>query len=124
MKKEKLSEYILREWHKVPYVWGGQSRKGIDCSGFVLEVFKEYYGKEIPDTTAEGLRKMAAPVKFPVEGDLIFFNTDQDAAADHVGIMVSPEVFAHAGSSTGVTFANVDNRYWEARFTHYGRIPL
>ena len=64
----------------IPYVYGGTSTSGFDCSGFTQYVFGKV-GINLP-RTAEEQRQAATPVSTPAVGDLVFFG----APAYHVGI--------------------------------------
>ena len=68
-----------------PYVWGGSSPSGFDCSGLVYYALNEA-GINVPRTTAQGYKDMATPVNEATAqpGDLIFFGTQ--GVVDHVGI--------------------------------------
>ncbi|MCP2013769.1 cell wall-associated NlpC family hydrolase [Deinococcus sp. HSC-46F16] len=82
----------------VPYVYGGTSRSGLDCSGFVLQVFAPL-GVELPRTSAAQAR-----VGQPVEvadlqaGDLVFFDTVGRGEVTHVGIYLGENQFVNANS--------------------------
>lgn len=97
----------------VPYVWGGNTPSGFDCSGFLSYV----YGKvnvSIP-RTVESLWNATTPVSSPQKGDLVFYTTYK-AGPSHAGIYVGNNQFLHAGSSTGVTITDMNNPYWKARY--------
>ena len=64
----------------IPYVYGGTSTSGFDCSGFTQYVFGKV-GINLP-RTAEEQRQAATPVATPEVGDLVFFGSP----AYHVGI--------------------------------------
>ena len=109
----------------VPYVWGGYSPSGFDCSGFVSYVVNHCgngwnYGR----LTAEGLRGQCALVS-PTEakpGDLIFFQgTYNTSGASHVGIYVGNGMMIHCGDP--VQYANINSSYWKQHFLSYGRLP-
>ena len=109
----------------VPYVWGGYSPSGFDCSGFVSYVVNHCgngwnYGR----LSAEGLRGQCAVVP-PSEarpGDLIFFQgTYSTPGASHVGIYVGNGMMIHCGDP--VQYANVNSSYWQQHFLSYGRLP-
>jgi cell wall-associated NlpC family hydrolase len=99
----------------VPYVFGGTSSSGFDCSGYVQHVFA-MLGYHIPRTAdaqyAAGTRvtgKTIAP------GDLVFFQT-YASGASHVGIYIGNDRFVHASSSLGVTVSSLHESYWSARY--------
>ncbi|MHB2015514.1 MAG: NlpC/P60 family protein [Candidatus Xenobia bacterium] len=79
----------------VPYVWGGTSWKGADCSGFVMRVYKRY---GIPILrTADCQYYQGKPVQTPEPGDLVFFSTYLPGPS-HVGIYLGHDRFIHASS--------------------------
>ncbi|WP_370894557.1 C40 family peptidase [Janibacter sp. GXQ6167] len=73
---------IAKQYIGVPYVYGGSSPSGFDCSGFTSYVFAKV-GKSLPRTAA-AQQSAARPVSNPQPGDLVFFG----APAYHVGIYV------------------------------------
>ena len=107
-----------------PYVWGGQSTQGFDCSGFTSYVFLNQ-GKKIPRVSRD---QYASSLKLdPAEaciGDLVFFG--QQGVVSHVGILVNepgkPKRMIHSSSSKGVMFQDIDNsKYYSSRVIGYGR---
>ena len=107
-----------------PYVWGGQSTQGFDCSGFTSYVFLNQ-GKKIPRVSRD---QYASSLKLdPAEaciGDLVFFG--QQGVVSHVGILVNEPGKAkrmiHSCSSKGVMFQDIDNsKYYSSRVIGYGR---
>ena len=120
---------MIREAEKylgVPYVWGGYSPSGFDCSGFVSWVINNCgNGWNIGRCTADGLRSHCSQVS-PSEakpGDLIFFQgTYNTTGASHVGIVVDPvnKIMIHCGNP--IQYASYDTPYWRAHAYCYGRI--
>lgn len=99
----------------VPYVFGGTTPYGFDCSGFTRYAFARA-GIRIPRTADQQLyagRQIPARALRP--GDLIFFTT-YEPGASHCGIYLGNGQFIHAGSSTGVTVASAFTGYWGARY--------
>ena len=99
----------------VPYVFGGTTPAGFDCSGFLQYVFKQN-GILIP-RLADEQHKLGKAVKTKelVAGDLVFFTT-YEAGASHCGIYLGEGQFLHTSSSKGVRIDYLDNTYWAPRF--------
>lgn len=63
----------LSEWHGTPYRLGGMSRRGIDCSGFVLLTFRNRFDIQLPRTTSQQSRIGTRISKKDLKpGDLVF----------------------------------------------------
>lgn len=97
----------------VPYVWGGSTPSGFDCSGFVNYVFNKV-GVSVPRTVAT-LWAAEKPVSAPNPGDLVFFDINGTGTPSHVGIYLGSNQFIHAGS-TGVTISDMSLTYWKTRY--------
>ena len=82
----------------VPYLWGGSSGNGIDCSGFA-QLLHRWVGIEIP-RDADMQCDAAKPVEPPFEiGDLIFFSEDDDKRVTHVGMSLGGWKMIHSSRS-------------------------
>jgi hypothetical protein len=113
-----------RSYLGTPYLYGGTTRSGIDCSGLVAAVYSESLGAALP-RTARSLYGFieAVPRKDLEPGDLIFFNTTASLA--HVGIYEGDDYFIHAASEgprTGVIESSLSEAYWTRRYAGAGRI--
>ncbi|WP_182102715.1 C40 family peptidase [Niallia taxi] len=97
----------------VPYVWGGSSPSGFDCSGFLNYVYNKA-GVSIP-RTVETIWAAGTSVSSPQKGDIVFFTTYKSGPS-HAGIYLGDGTFLHAGSTTGVTITSMNNSYWKARY--------
>ncbi|MGP4078988.1 NlpC/P60 family protein [Pseudalkalibacillus sp. R45] len=105
----------------VPYVYGGISPSGFDCSGFLNYVF-EKNGVDLPRTTADIYRVGTSVSKGSLElGDLVFFETYKPGAS-HAGIYVGSDQFIHASSSKGITISSLSLSYWDTRYLGAKRV--
>lgn len=104
-----------------PYLYGGDTPRGFDCSGLVYYVFHRA-GLAVPRTANDQLYA-SHPVNLPDlrPGDLVFFQIVGNVQM-HVGIYVGNGVFIHA-PETGqpVSYARLDVGYWKPRFVSGGR---
>ncbi|GAB6255216.1 C40 family peptidase [Peribacillus sp. N1] len=98
----------------VPYVWGGSTPKGFDCSGFLKYVFEKSTDVTLPRTVAE-MYKKGKKVSSPKVGDLVFFETYKPGPS-HAGIYIGGNQFIHSSSSKGVSITSMNNSYWSERY--------
>lgn len=105
-----------------PYLWGGTTTNGIDCSAFCQRVMKYALGIDIPRTSimqsTVGDEVSRENLQF---GDLVFFNT-MGRRISHVGIYLGEGVFAHSSSSGGVKTNSLDETYYNGRYVTARRV--
>lgn len=108
-----------------PYVWGGYSPSGFDCSGFVSYVVNNCgAGFSFGRLTAESWRRQCSIISASQArpGDLIFFQgTYNTSGASHVGIYLGDGKMIHCGNP--VKISSINTAYWQQHFYCYGRIP-
>lgn len=104
-----------------PYVWGGESPKGFDCSGFIQYVFQQQ-GLLVPRTVSE-LWNFSKPVNTLSVGDFVFFETTRSGPS-HMGIYTGNNQFIHAGESRGVEVSEMSNPYWQERYLGAKRVYI
>ncbi len=112
---------IAYDYVGVPYVFGGSTPWGFDCSGYTQYVFRQM-GIEIPrtaDVQYYSYPKVSSGNLQP--GDLVFFET-YEPGPSHVGIYIGNGQMLQAGSSTGVTVSNVFTGYFGARYLGAARV--
>lgn len=102
-----------------PYVYGGASPSGFDCSGFVKYVFA-HFGVKM-NRTASAQMDNGSPVSMSnlIPGDVVFFKKAGSSAsrASHVGIYIGNGQFIHAStSSTGVIISKMSSAYYTSGF--------
>jgi cell wall-associated NlpC family hydrolase len=103
----------------VPYVFGGTTTSGFDCSGFVQHVFG-MLGVAVPRTADAQYDAGKRAVGGPHAGDLVFFDTY--GGVSHVGIYLGGGKFVHASSSHGVMVSRLSESYWAARYVGAKRL--
>ena len=102
-----------------PYVFGGTTASGFDCSGFVQHVFA-MLGVSVPRTADAQFyagRRAKGGIK---TGDLVFFQT-YEPGPSHVGIYLGNGKFVHA-SSHGVMVSSLSDSYWSVRYLGAKRV--
>ncbi|KNC09502.1 endopeptidase [Klebsiella sp. RIT-PI-d] len=113
----------LHAWRGTPYRYGGMSRRGIDCSGFVLMTYRDKFALKVPRETRQ-LANVGAKIDKDdlLPGDLVFFKTGSGESGLHVGIYDTGNTFIHASTSRGVMRSSLDNVYWRKNFWQARRI--
>ncbi|MDF3919791.1 C40 family peptidase [Salinicola salarius] len=120
IRKALLDEH--ERWVGTPYVLGGTTRNGIDCSALMQHVFVEAFALELPRTTEEQVLEGSRVAESSLKaGDLVFFRPP--GPYNHVGVYVGDGYFLHASSSQGVKLSRLDNVYWK-RYYWQARRPV
>lgn len=108
------------EWLGTPYAWGGNTKRGVDCSGFVKQVYEEM-GYMLPRTAAQQY-EYTDRIKDEERkiGDLVFFK--EHGKISHVGIYIGNDTVIHSASKRGVVKQNITNTYLEKLYAGAGRV--
>lgn len=111
-------------WLGVKYRYAGLTKRGVDCSGLVYNIYKEAYGRKVPSSTADLIKKSKKISKRDLRpGDLLFFaTTNKKKKISHVGIYLKDGYFIHASTSSGVTVNHISENYYKKRWIKNGRI--
>jgi lipoprotein Spr len=110
----------IDQWYGVKYLFGGSTKKGIDCSALMQVFFTAFYGMALPRTAKMqydfSRRISRTELK---EGDLLFFNTR--GGVSHVGMYLTNNKFVHA-SAKGVAISDMFEPYYSSRLIGVGRV--
>ena len=119
-----LYETVAR-WLHTPYKYGGNTRKGVDCSGLVCNVYKSVYHKTLQRRSIDIYQKNCSKIskRDLCEGDLVFFATGKNKGKiNHVGIYLKKNKFIHASSSKGVIVSSLNDAYYRKTYYSSGRV--
>ena len=111
----------ILEWMGTPYRFGGNSKKGVDCSRLVIQLTNGIYYDSINGTAAtlyETSHKLNNEELY--EGDLVFFKINKSYVS-HVGIYLQNDLFVHATRGNGVMISSLNESYYKKYFFSAGR---
>ncbi|RZK49530.1 MAG: glycoside hydrolase [Pedobacter sp.] len=117
----KLYKFIY-EWIGTPYIFGGNTKRGIDCSAFAKAIYEKVFNTSILRNSRD-IFSMTDPLSKDElkEGDLVFFKI-KSKSISHVGVYLGDNRFAHASTSGGVRISNLNEPYYTRYFYKGGRI--
>lgn len=107
----------------VPYVYGGKSARGTDCSGFVLQAMASS-GVTLPRRSSDQYTQGDAVTREDLQaGDLVFFDTTGSGGVSHVGIYLGEGKFINANSYVEkVAVDDLNSSYWTPRYLGARRV--
>ena len=111
---------IAPKYTGVPYVFGGNTPTGFDCSGFISYVYNAAGIKITRKSSLDYFMQDTTVVKTPVPGDVVFFKNTYIATISHMGIYIGNNQMIHAGSK-GIEVTKLTNKYWADRLVAYKR---
>jgi probable lipoprotein NlpC len=116
------SNYLLVEkcenYLGTPYKYGGEDKKGMDCSGLIYAVFNDL-GQQIPRVSYQQAEYFRTVSDIKI-GDLVYFKVNSNRI-NHTGVVSAIKgrqeiLFIHASVSKGVREDNLYSDYWHPKF--------
>ena len=120
---DNLLRQAAERWLGVPYRLGGNDRRGIDCSGLAVQLYREVFGIRLPRNSARQ-RTLGYAVHPPYlkPGDLLFFRFKNNEGVEHVAIYLGNNQFVHASQTRGVVIENLNTPYFQHHLVVIRRI--
>lgn len=116
--------YQVYDWLGTRYKYSGNSKKGIDCSGFVSEMYKNTYCIDLNGSSGSIYTQVKPVEKCELrEGDILFFKIRRNQIS-HVGVYLGNNKFAHASVHSGVIVSDLDEQYYKRYFYKGGRLLM
>lgn len=115
---------VAQRYMGTPYVWGGESARGFDCSGFIMRVMRDLGYRALPHSAAEQFR-YGLPIAKPLlkAGDVVFFANTYKPGISHVGIYLGRGRFIHAANSkVGTIVSNLEDPKWVQHYAGARRL--
>jgi peptidoglycan DL-endopeptidase CwlO len=114
----KIVDFAM-QYQGVPYVFGGTSPKGFDCSGYIWYVYS-HNGYDFGRANVKSYWSMAKKISSPQPGDLVFLENTYINGPSHVGIYIGGNKMIHAGSK-GISVISLSNSWVRSHFLGYGK---
>lgn len=114
-------------WVGTPYLYGGNTRQGVDCSGLSSNIYASVFriglSRSCQEQYGKDCRRRIKHAGQLSPGDLVFFRSDSGkSSASHVGIYLKNGKFIHASTSRGVVVDNLNAAYWANNWLSGGRV--
>lgn len=114
--------YQVYDWIGTKYKYSGDSKKGVDCSGFVNMMYTNTYCIPLNGGSRDIWQTMKPVEKHELkEGDVLFFKIKKGQIS-HVGIYLGNDKFAHSSVKAGVIISDLNEAYYKKYFYKGGRV--
>lgn len=113
---------LVYDWKGTQYKYAGNSKSGVDCSGFACEIYTQCYDTTLPGGCTNIYTMVDTIAKDSLrEGDLVFFKI-RKGQISHVGVYLGNSYFAHASVHSGVTVSSLNEAYYKKYYFVGGRL--
>ena len=115
---------FIKEWKGIPYVLGGTTKKGIDCSGLNKRLYQTVYNIKLPDVCYKQWNVTSRVNRDSlIPGDLIFFRSTRSPSGWHCGCYIGDSMFFHAPQRGDVVkISSLEEEKYKRRYKGAGRI--
>lgn len=112
------------KWIGTRYCYGGSSLNGTDCSGMVMELYRQVFDIKLPRSSREQQKYCKHVDKDQLrKGDLLFFSSSKNSnSVSHVGLYIGNDEMIHASSSRGVIISKITDKYYTRTYHSSGRV--
>jgi len=113
---------IIDSHRGTPYRREGETKAGMDCSGLVVAVYRQYSGFKLPHDTQKLFKLIKRIDKGNLAyGDLVFFS-DGWFRVSHVGIYIGEGKFVHSIEDFGVIVSSLEEDYYKKKYIGARRV--
>ena len=115
---------FIKEWKGTPYVLGGITKKGIDCSGLNKRLYQTVYNIKLPDVCYKQWNVTSRVNRDSlIPGDLIFFRSTRSPSGWHCGCYIGDSMFFHAPQRGDVVkISSLEEEKYKRSYKGAGRI--
>ena len=115
---------FIKEWKGTPYVLGGITKKGIDCSGLNKRLYQTVYNIKLPDVCYKQWNVTSRVNRDSlIPGDLIFFRSTRGPSGWHCGCYIGDSMFFHAPQRGDVVkISSLEEEKYKRSYKGAGRI--
>jgi cell wall-associated NlpC family hydrolase len=115
---------FVKKWWNVPYVYGGNSKRGIDCSALTQRFYSEVFNTTIPRTASSQYKAATKVSEEELQvGDLVFFSSKISPSGWHVGVYIGDDQFIHAANrKDDIKISCLSDSVYKKLFKGAGRI--
>ena len=115
---------FIKEWKGTPYVLGGTTKKGIDCSGLNKKLYQAVYNIKLPEVCYKQWNVTSRVNRDSlIPGDLIFFRSTRSPSGWHCGCYLGDSMFFHAPQRGDVVkISSLEEEKYKKSYKGAGRI--